>query len=233
MHERLSDNKYILRIVSTNDSEDRQRMEELICKKLAMNNRNNQNVKCTVIPIDHYIFEEDKGYCNSISKCYMLFNSKNSEPLSHHLARGYYNRSLQKNITEDTVYRGLLNLIEGVALLKYYNHPHRHINCDTVYYYKDNNTFVLGDPWISPLTDFHEQYHAPEKLKQMRNQVEKHDPYLADLFSIGMVGLKMLGHANLPEHYSLNKTVNLQGLVKLTESIKHSNLRSLILKLLS
>lgn len=94
MHERLSDNKYILRIVSTNDSEDRQRMEELICKKLAMNNRNNQNVKCTVIPIDHYIFEEDKGYCNSISKCYMLFNSKNSEPLSHHLARGYYNRSL-------------------------------------------------------------------------------------------------------------------------------------------
>lgn len=40
-------------------------------------------------------------------------------------------------MTEEIVYRGLLNLIEGVALLKFYSHPHRRINCDTVYYDKE------------------------------------------------------------------------------------------------
>lgn len=71
---------------------------------------------------------------------------------------------------------------------------------------------MLADPWISPLTDFHEQYHAPEKLKQMRNELEKHDPFLADLFSVGMVGLKMLGNNNLTEYYSMHKTINQAGL---------------------
>jgi hypothetical protein len=82
-------------------------------------------------------------------------------------------------------------------LLKHYDHPHRYINCDTVYFDHIDRTFQLADPWISPLKESHEQYHAPEKIKQMKNEAEKHDPYLADLFSVGMVGLKMLGHNNI------------------------------------
>lgn len=77
MHERLSNDKYVLRVLTTNDNEEKQKTEELICKKLAMSNKNNELSK-SIIQIDHYLFEEDKGYCNSTSKCYMLFNPRNS-----------------------------------------------------------------------------------------------------------------------------------------------------------
>lgn len=43
-----------------------------------MANKNNDLAKIPIVPIDHYLFEEDKGYCNSINKCYMLFNPMNS-----------------------------------------------------------------------------------------------------------------------------------------------------------
>jgi len=52
-------------------------MEDLICKKLAMTKNNDIN-HTNVIAIDHYIFEEDKGYCNSNNKCYLLFNQNKS-----------------------------------------------------------------------------------------------------------------------------------------------------------
>ncbi len=56
--------------------------------------KNNDKNHINVIAIDHYIFEEDKGYCNSNNKCYLLFNPNKSQSLTHYLARGYYNRNL-------------------------------------------------------------------------------------------------------------------------------------------
>lgn len=77
LHEKLTDNKYILSIITTNDNEDKQKIEEMICRKLAMN-KNNRNKSICVTPIDHYLFENEKGYCNTVSKCYLLFDVKNS-----------------------------------------------------------------------------------------------------------------------------------------------------------
>lgn len=58
LHEKLSDNKYILKIISTNDSDEKQKIEDLICKKLAMNkNVSNKGKNHTsLIPIDYYLF---------------------------------------------------------------------------------------------------------------------------------------------------------------------------------
>ena len=47
-------------------------------------------------PIDHYLFEEDKGYCNVIQKVFILFDLSGAESLTHHLSRGYYNSSMHK-----------------------------------------------------------------------------------------------------------------------------------------
>lgn len=41
-------------------------------------NKNNRNKKINLTPIDHYLFEHEKGYCNSVNKCYLLFDVKNS-----------------------------------------------------------------------------------------------------------------------------------------------------------
>jgi hypothetical protein len=41
-------------------------------------NKNNKNKPLGVIPIDHYLFSYEKGYCNSINKCYLLFDAKNA-----------------------------------------------------------------------------------------------------------------------------------------------------------
>ncbi len=58
LHEKLSDNKYILKIISTNDSDEKQKIEDLICKKLAMNKNVNSKAKnhASLIPIDYYLF---------------------------------------------------------------------------------------------------------------------------------------------------------------------------------
>jgi hypothetical protein len=55
LHEKLSDHKYILRIISTNDYDEKQSIEDLICKKLAVN-KNHKNTSTSLIPIDHYLF---------------------------------------------------------------------------------------------------------------------------------------------------------------------------------
>lgn len=58
LHEKLSDNKYILSIISTNDTDDKQKIEDLICKKLAMNKNISNKTKtyASLIPIDYYLF---------------------------------------------------------------------------------------------------------------------------------------------------------------------------------
>ena len=50
----------------------------------------------SLAPIDHYLFEEEKGYCNVTKKVYILFDLTGAESLTHHLSRGYYNSSYKK-----------------------------------------------------------------------------------------------------------------------------------------
>lgn len=44
--------------------------------------------------------------------------------------------------------------------MAYHKEIHGSINLDTVYFEKGKG-FILGDPWISGLSEQHEQYHSP------------------------------------------------------------------------
>ena len=130
--------------------------------------------KC-LTPIDHYIIEESKGYCNVTNKAYILFDLTGAETLTNYITRKYYSSMQEgsqkvmynKTLTDEVIYAGLVNLINGVAMLRHYKHSHGNINCETVCYYENNDhgksysTFMLADPWISPAT-------APEATSQSR-----------------------------------------------------------------
>lgn len=103
--------------------------------------------KC-LTPIDHYLVQENRGYCNIAHQAYILFELTGAETLTHYLSRGYYNSSMQKTLDERTICEGLLNLVAAVSLLKHYKQPHESINCDTVYYNEKQKKFILCDPWM-------------------------------------------------------------------------------------
>lgn len=52
LHEKLTANKYILTILTTNDQSSRDLLEIRLCKKLA----NKKQIFKQIIPIDHYLF---------------------------------------------------------------------------------------------------------------------------------------------------------------------------------
>ena len=95
-------------------------MEELICKKLA-NSKFIRESRC-LTPTHQYQFEEQEGYCNISTKAYILLDITGTETLNHFMARNSFKNSDQVLLDQEIIYKGLLNLVKGVALLKYYHH---------------------------------------------------------------------------------------------------------------
>lgn len=64
----------------------------------------------------------------------------------------------------------------------------------------------------------------------MKNEINSFNPYLSDLFSIGMIALRILGHpVNLC--YTIGKNLDLGRVISMTQQIKNPNLRSMVTKL--
>lgn len=103
-----------------------------------------------------------------MSKAYILFNLTGAETLNHHLTRTRVTNSPKDRIPDETIYEGLLSLVQAVSLLKHYKHQHQNINGDTVYYC--DNTFMLSDPWMV-VGEQEEQYYSPEKMMEIRNEI--------------------------------------------------------------
>lgn len=51
-----------------------------MCKKLA-----NKPDGHTLVPLDHYMIQHDKSYCNEIFHCYLLFKIEDKSTLSQWL----------------------------------------------------------------------------------------------------------------------------------------------------
>lgn len=64
---------------------------------------------------------------------------------------------------------------------------------NSIYVNKESNEFSLEDPWMM-VGEQDVQYPSPEKLAKMNNEPDQaFDSYLDDLFSLGIIGLILVG----------------------------------------
>ena len=97
----------------------------MICRKLANKPEGRELVK-----IDHYLIENEKSYCNEIFRCYLLFKIQEDCTLNEWIISNQVNRT---PLSENIIIKGLNSLIEGVAWLKFYGHPHPNIHNNSIY----------------------------------------------------------------------------------------------------
>lgn len=83
----------------------------------------------SVTKISQYMTKSEKNYCNSIHKCYVMFELGEYLTLSEYLVRKIErgNGSLMEDVYKG-LYRGLGNMLEGLRWLRYFNHPHESLS---------------------------------------------------------------------------------------------------------
>lgn len=159
LHEKLTNKKYILRVLVTDES-GKKLIEEHIFKKIA-------NRSPFLVKLEHYIFEDVNGYCGIKTKCYLLFELEEPSTLREEILK----QNTSGLFTQEQILNAMDNLMEGLLWLKYLGMPHGNINSYNIYCHPKKRKLTLSDPWMAP-EGLETIYPSPEKLQKILNKLD-------------------------------------------------------------